>query len=169
MDWFRDQMKKGMNLRTYVLVGFLIAVLLWIHSIDLKQKSFRAKGAAAGSAPVAATAVPDGSGNRRGSEIALASTPAGWGRDPFERRVGDAGEEPGRGRVAPRGGTAPAATGLYLQGIMNGPMGRTALINGEIYREGQRIGAREVIQIGRRSVMILNQGTVTTLTLKGEG
>jgi hypothetical protein len=166
MDWFRDQMKKGMNPRTYVLVAFLVAVLVWIQSIDVKQKSLRARNAAVGSAPAAAAPAP---ADRRGSEVLLASTPAGWGRDPFERRVGDSGEEPGRGRVAPRGGTAPAATGLYLQGIMNGPMGRTALINGEIYREGQRIGAREVIQIGRRSVMILNQGTVTTLTLKGEG
>ena len=169
MDWFRDQMKKGMNPRTYVLIGFLVVVLLWIHSLDVRQKSLRAKGAPTGSAPAAATAARDGQEHRGGSEAQFAGTPAGWGRDPFERRVGDAGEEPGRARVTPRGDTAPAATGLYLQGIMNGPMGRTALINGEIYREGQRIGAREVIQIGRRSVMILNQGTVMTLTLKGEG
>ncbi|MBI4363951.1 MAG: hypothetical protein HY568_00840 [Candidatus Latescibacteria bacterium] len=167
MDWFRDQVKKGMNPRTYVLVGFLVAVLFWIHSLDVKQKSLRARNAASGSARVTALAAPEGS--KRGNAVAAVSTPAGWARDPFERRVIDAGEQPGRARVAPRGGTAPATTGLYLQGIMIGPMGRTALINGEIYREGQRIGVRELIQIGRRSVMILDRGTVTTLTLKGEG
>jgi hypothetical protein len=52
---------------------------------------------------------------------------------------------------------------------MDGPAGRTALINGEIVREGQRIGTREVIQIGRKAVMILDKGNVTTLTLKGDG
>jgi hypothetical protein len=52
---------------------------------------------------------------------------------------------------------------------MEGPMGRTALINGDIYREGQRIGTREVLQIGRRAVMLLDHGTVTTLMLKGDG
>ena len=53
---------------------------------------------------------------------------------------------------------------------MDGPMGRTALINGDIYREGQRIGSREVIQIGKKAVMILDRkGAVTTLTLKGDG
>ncbi len=168
MDWFRHQMKKGMNPRTYVLVGFLVVVLFWIHSLDAKQKALRAKNGAAGAAPGAAVPAQTRLGDRKGTAASFASTPSGWGRDPFERRVIDAGEEPGKGRVAPRGGTSPVPTGLYLQGIMNGPMGRTALINGDIYREGQRIGAREVIQIGRRSVMILNQGTVMTLTLKGE-
>jgi hypothetical protein len=52
---------------------------------------------------------------------------------------------------------------------MNGPAGRTALINGEVYREGERVGSREVLQIGARSVLLLDKGTVTTLTLKGDG
>ena len=52
---------------------------------------------------------------------------------------------------------------------MNSPAGRTALINGEVYREGERIGAREVLQIGTRSVLLLDNGTVTTLTLRGDG
>lgn len=169
MDWFRDQMKKGMNPRMYALVGFLVAVLFWIHSLDVKQKALRAKNGTAGSSPAAVVPALAHLSDAKGTAASFASTPSGWGRDPFERRVMDAGEAPGKARVPPHGGTAPAPTGLYLQGIMNGPMGRTALINGDIYREGQRIGVREVIQIGRRSVMILHQGTVTTLTLKGEG
>jgi len=64
---------------------------------------------------------------------------------------------------------SPVGSGLYLQGIMDGPLGKTALINGDIYREGQRIGSREVIQIGRKSVMLLDHGNVTTLMLKGDG
>ena len=52
---------------------------------------------------------------------------------------------------------------------MYGPLGRTALINGDIYREGQHVGTREVIQIGQRSVILMDQGILTTLTLKGEG
>jgi hypothetical protein len=56
-----------------------------------------------------------------------------------------------------------------LQGVMNGPMGRTALVNGEVVREGDRFAGREVLQIGARSVLILDHGTVVTLTLKGDG
>ena len=169
MDWFRDQMKKGMNPRTYTLVGFLVVVLLWIHSLDVKQRLLRAKNGAISTPAAMAEPAKAHLADGKGTAASFASTPPGWGRDPFERRVMDAGEEPGKARVAPRDGTNPAPTGLYLQGIMNGPMGRTALINGDIYREGQRIGTREVIQIGRRSVMILDHGTVATLTLKGEG
>jgi hypothetical protein len=108
-------------------------------------------------AAVAATARKDGS-----------STPTepGWGRDPFERRFG---AENARGPAPRTRRAAPADPGLWLQGVMNGPAGRTALINGEVYREGERVGSREVLQIGARSVLLLDKGTVTTLTLKGDG
>jgi len=95
-------------------------------------------------------------------------TPPGWGSDPFQRRLGDVGTPAAMSTVA-RGTPSSASTGLFLQGIMEGPMGKTALINGDIYREGQRMGSREVIQIGRKSVMLLDHGNVTTLMLKGDG
>ena len=43
MDWFREQMKKGMNPRTYVLVAFLVLVLVWIQSLDQKRRELRAR------------------------------------------------------------------------------------------------------------------------------
>jgi len=166
MDWFRDQMKKGMNPRTYLLVGFLVAMLLWIHSLDTKQRALRAKAAAITMTP--APAVPAAARLEERTGPRAAQTPMGWGSDPFERRVLDLKGSPWKPvstHVAP-----PAPDDLYLQGIMDGPMGRTALINGDIYREGQRIGSREVIQIGKKAVMILDRkGAVTTLTLKGDG
>ena len=166
MDWFRDQMKKGMNPRTYLLLGFLVAMLLWIHSLDTKAKASRAKAAAVQMTP--APAVPAAARLAEATGPRAAPTPAGWGSDPFERRVMDLKGSPGKpvsSQVAP-----PAPDDLYLQGIMDGPMGRTALINGDIYREGQHIGSREVIQIGKKAVMILGKkGAVTTLTLKGDG
>ena len=165
MDWFQDQMRKGMNPRTYALVAALLLVLAWIHSLDVSRKQLRGRNQAGRVALPAPAPRVDG----RGTQASFAPTPTGWGRDPFERRVFDSGEQAGKARPAPRETTTPAIVGLYLQGIMNGPMGRTALINGEICREGQRIGTREVIQIGRRSVMILDEGSVMTLTLKGEG
>ena len=165
MDWLREQVKRGMNPRSYVLVAFLVAALLWIHSLDEKQRALRAKAAAAGSpAPAPATAVAGG--EKHGPST---PTAAGWGRDPFANRFGTVPVGSGAARSARRGRVAPAATGLYLQGVMNGPAGRTALINGEVYREGERIGAREVLQIGTRSVLLLDNGTVTTLTLRGDG
>jgi len=165
MDWLREQVKRGMNPRSYVLVAFLVATLMWIHSLDEKQRALRAKAAAAGShAPAPATAIA-------GAEKHGPSTPteAGWGRDPFANRFGTVPAGAGAARSAQRGRPAPAAVGLYLQGVMNGPAGRTALINGEVYREGERIGTREVLQIGTRSVLLLDNGTVTTLTLRGDG
>jgi hypothetical protein len=166
MDWFRDQMKRGMNPRTYVLVGFLVGVLVWIQVLDQKQKALRAKHPAVTLAQ--APAVPAARQEERDPAHA-SMTPPGWGGDPFQRRVADAGESAGTMRSVARAASSPAGTGLYLQGIMNGPLGKTALINGEIYREGQRIGTREVIQIGRRSVLLLDHGNVTTLMLKGDG
>jgi hypothetical protein len=38
-----------------------------------------------------------------------------------------------------------------------------------VVREGERIGTREVLQIGRRSVVLLDNGTVVTISLQGEG
>jgi len=167
MDWFQDQMKKGMNPRTYVLVGFLVVALVWIQSMEAKKKAIRASMPAMTVAPAQALPAPaklEDQGSMRASP-----TPLGWGEDPFERRVFNGKETSGAARPVARTDRVPVDTGLYLQGIMDGPMGRTALINGEIYREGQRIGTREVIQIGRKAVMILDKGTVTTLTLKGDG
>jgi hypothetical protein len=167
MDWFQDQMKKGMNPRTYVLVGFLVLVLLWIQSLDAKRRELRAKMPSVTLAPAPAAALPARPAEH--GDLRASATPAGWGPDPFERRVFDGKEPAGAARPVARGAATPPSAGLYLQGIMDGPMGRTALINGEIVREGQRIGTREVIQIGRKAVMILEKGNVTTLTLKGDG
>jgi len=58
---------------------------------------------------------------------------------------------------------------MFLQGIMVGAMGRTALINGEVCREGDRVGSYEVLSIGKRSVMLMKGGSVTTLTIQGDG
>jgi hypothetical protein len=166
MDWLREQVKRGMNPRTYVLVAFLVATLAWIHSLDERQRALRAKAGAAGSQPPAA-AVAVLAAVKRGSST---PTDSGWGRDPFANRFGVAPAGMDRAaRPAQRGRSPQAATGLYLQGVMNGPAGRTALINGDVYREGERIGSREVLQIGTRSVLLLDNGTVTTLTLRGDG
>ena len=165
MEWLREQVKRGMNPRTYILVTLLLAALAWIHSMDERQRALRAKASAAGStAPVPAVAVAAGA--KHGPST---PTEAGWGRDPFANRFGVVPGSAGTARPAQRGRPGPAPTGLYLQGVMNGPAGRTALINGDVYREGERIGSREVLQIGTRSVLLLDNGTVTTLTLRGDG
>jgi len=165
MNWLRDQVKKGMNFRTYALLAFLVVVLFWIHSLDVKRRAIRAATPVVAVAPPAVPA-PARLADRGGARASM--TPAGWGSDPFERRVFDGKESAASMRPVGHQAAAPP-TDLYLQGIMEGPMGRTALINGEIYREGQRVGTREVIQIGRKAVMLLDKGNVMTLTLKGDG
>ena len=166
MNWFRDQVKKGMNFRTYALLAFLVVVLFWIHSLDAKRRAIRAAMPVVAVAPLAAPA-PARPADRSGARASM--TPAGWGSDPFERRVFDGKESAAAMRPVGHPASSEKPPDLYLQGIMEGPMGRTALINGEIYREGQRVGTREVIQIGRKAVMLLDKGNVMTLTLKGDG
>ncbi len=163
MQWLRKQMREGMNTRTYVLVGLLLAVLLWIHSLDEKTRSLRSRTAAGGGAAPAPAVLATASGRND----AATPTPPGWGGDPFDRRF-RLGREPNSESVS-NGKPSARASGLFLQGVMSGPRGRTALVNGEVVREGDRIAGREVLQIGARSVLVLDHGTVITLSLKGEG
>ncbi len=162
MQWLRKQIREGMNTRTYALVGVLLAMLLWIYSLDEKTRALRSGSAAGRGAPAPAMLA---TASERGN--AVTPTPPGWGGDPFDRRF-RLGREP---NSEPVSGTKPSARGseLFLQGVMNGPRGRTALVNGEVVREGDRIAGREVLQIGARSVLVLDHGTVVTLSLKGEG
>jgi hypothetical protein len=163
MSWLREQARQGMNPRTYVLLGLLIAALVTVQSLDEQSKRARLRARGAGGAPppaqLAASAPKQG-----------LSTPTepGWGSDPFRRRFGPEGAPAAVPPSARREAPLPPGAGLYLQGVMNGPSGRTALINGEVYREGERVGSREILQIGARTVMLMDKGTVTTLTLKGD-
>lgn len=163
MDWLRDQAKRGMNPRTFLLLGILVATLLWIQSLDSRTAALRKRArAATAEAPAVPAPAAVAETGKRGPSTPTAE---GWGRDPFARRFGTGGDE----APAPRRARTPAGPGLVLEGVMHGPAGRTALINGRIVREGDRIGSREVLQIGSRSVILMEGGAVTTLTLKGDG
>lgn len=167
MNWILRQLRKGLNPRTYVLLGLLLAVLLWIQALDARQNALRAK-VGAGGAPAAAIAAVPATAARRAKVEAVSP---GWGENPFARRF-SAADDGGTARAASRtrsAGRSARATGLYLQGVMSGPLGRSALINGNVVHEGERVGGREVLQIGRRSVVLLENGTVVTLNLQGEG
>ena len=163
MQWLRKQIREGMNTRTYALVGVLLAMLLWIYSLDEKTRVLRARSAAGGGA-APAPAMLAGSNDRASAPT---PTPPGWGSDPFDRRF-RLGTEP-NSEQAVSGRTSARGAGIYLQGVMNGPRGRTALVNGEVVREGDRIAGREVLQIGAHSILVLDHGTVITVSLKGEG
>ena len=63
MDWVVRQLRKGMNARSFILLGILVAVLLWIRALDSRQKSLRALTGSA-PLPVAVAAAPDGSARR---------------------------------------------------------------------------------------------------------
>ncbi|MEK7348161.1 MAG: hypothetical protein AABZ94_04760 [Candidatus Eisenbacteria bacterium] len=151
-----------MNTRTYALVGVLLAILLWIYSLDEKTRALRSRSAVGGGAPALAMLA-----NASDRGTAVTPTPPGWGGDPFDRRF-RLGREPNSEPVS-GARSSSRGSGLFLQGVMNGPRGRTALVNGEVVREGDRIAGREVLQIGARSVLVLDHGTVVTLSLKGEG
>ena len=164
MDWIRGGKSGRVSARTYVLVALLVVTILGIRSMDEKQKAARARAKAAATSPTPAVAAVAS----RNRDALPSEAAAGWGRDPFSRTFLDAGDGIPIGR---RTGVraAPAAGGLYLQGIMVGAMGRTALINGDVCREGDRVGAYEVLTIGKRSVVLMKNGSVTTLTIQGDG
>jgi hypothetical protein len=164
MDWIKGKKSGRVSVRTYVLVAALVATLFAVHSVDEKEKAARARAKAAGAsllAPAAATLA------NRSREPMAADAVAGWGRDPFAKNSQDRGDDDGVIRAG--SGVGPPVAGLYLQGVMVGATGRTALINGEVCREGDRVGPYEVFSIGRRSAMLIRNGSVTTLTLKGDG
>ena len=164
MDWIKSGQSGRVSARTYGLVAILVLTLIGIHSMDEKQKAARARAKAAATSPTPAVATPAS----RNRDALPAEAAAGWGRDPFSRTFLDAGDEVHAGRkLGLRPG--PAGAPVYLQGIMVGAMGRTALINGEICREGDRVGSYEVLSIGKRSVMLMKNGSVTTLTIQGDG
>ena len=164
MDWIRGGKSGRVSPRTYALVAILVLTILGIRSMDEKQKAARARAQAAATSPTPAVAAVAS----RNRDALPSEAAAGWGRDPFSRTFLDAGDEVPAGR---RTGLrpAPAGGGLFLQGIMVGAMGRTALINGDVCREGDRVGPYEVLSIGKRTVMLMKNGSVTTLTIQGGG
>jgi hypothetical protein len=166
MDWIKGKKSGRVSVRTYVLVAALVATLFSVHSMDEKGKAARARARAVVSTPQAPAAAALASRNREPLE---AGAVAGWGRDPFTRSFHDRGDDDGVVRAGSALVANPAAAGLYLQGVMVGATGRTALINGEVCREGDRVGLYEVLSIGKRSAMLIRNGSVTTLTLKGDG
>jgi hypothetical protein len=163
MSWLREQARRGISPATYVLLGLLVAALVTVQSLDEQAKRARLRAPAVAGAPPPAQLLA--SAPKQGLST---PTEPGWGSDPFRRRFGPEGT-PATMPPARREAPPPSGAGLYLQGVMNGPSGRTALINGEVYREGERVGSREILQIGARTVMLMDKGTVTTLTLKGDG
>lgn len=167
MDWIKGKKSGRVGVRTYVLVAALVGTLFAVHSMEEREKASRARARAAVSNPQVPAAATLASRNR---EPMAAEAAAGWGRDPFARTFHDRGDDDGVVRAGSGLNPNPAGTpGLYLQGVMVGPTGRTALINGEVCREGDRVGSYEVLSIGKRSAMLIRNGSVTTLTLRGDG
>lgn len=73
-----------------------------------------------------------------------------WGNDPFG----------GPPEADAESGGGPARPGDELEGIIAGPTGMVAILNQQIVRIGDRIGAERVIEITPRSV-ILQRGQQT--------
>jgi Type II secretion system protein C len=154
--------KPGMSPTTIAMLAILAGVLMWTWWLDAQQKTRRAARAV----PAVVTTLPTVA---RIAEPQRMASDTGWGRDPFERRVQETGDrEPAVAPPAPApaaGPPAAATLAVRLDGIMEGPRGRIALINGEGYRAGGRVGSWEVVQIERDRVVLRFGGTLKTLTL----
>jgi hypothetical protein len=85
-DW-REQVRRGLNLRTYLLLAILVGTIVWVQSLDGRARAMRARSAAVASAPadpIPSPVVTTGSG---GAEPAEQQS---WGRDPFDPKFSGA-------------------------------------------------------------------------------
>jgi hypothetical protein len=86
MNGWLDALRRGMNPRTYALLAALVVTLLWIQSLDTKQRAMRERAAAARDHASVATAAPAPGPAADRSKDGGAEE---WGRDPFEPRFGE--------------------------------------------------------------------------------
>ena len=161
----RGSANSGVSARVYLLLAAFIGVLLWSRWLDVKGRAIRAR---VRTVPVVTALLPASARPAVAEGMEASAVPdTGWGRDPFERRVAEDGEEERSTTPRPAGPIAVQPPALSLEGIMAGPRGRTAIINGEVYREGDHVGSCEVLQIGRDKVLLRDHGSVRTLGLAG--
>ena len=75
--------------------------------------------------------------------------------------------DPTRPDAAPPAATAAsdAVQVLRLQGILRGPAGSSAIIDGHRLRAGEQAGDLRVLEIRARSVLVERQGSRQVLTL----
>lgn len=73
-----------------------------------------------------------------------------WGRDPFSSPFGNRTTQP------QKGGSHAGAGGLT--GIIYGKHMRLAIIDGEVFREGSTVGDRKLVDIRRKSVILMSVG-----------
>lgn len=165
MRWLQGQTGNPIGWSTYVLIAVLVVTLWGAYAIEMKDRAARARARATGGA---GSPAPAGAALVAGGRASLpAEATTGWGRDPFRKSFSDGGDEGVAAPVWRSGRPSSSGSGLFLQGVMVGPTGRTALINGQIVREGDRVGSYSILSIGHRSVVLMQNGSATTLTIRG--
>lgn len=71
-----------------------------------------------------------------------------WGRDPFSNPLG---------RKPAAQPTVPGQTGSGLTGIIYSKQVRFAIIGGEVLREGGMVGGKRLVDIRRKSVVLMDE------------
>ncbi len=73
-----------------------------------------------------------------------------WGRDPFNSPLGNKTALPQKG--------GPQAEAGGLTGIIYGKHARLAIIDGEVLREGSMVGDKKLVDVRRKSVILMSAG-----------
>lgn len=174
--------------RETILIGVLVLAGLWTLSLDrgLERKRRANRAARARSRAAVAQLAAQGAGRGapraahpgRGARASVAwqasssrrpaagaramqsALPSGWGLDPFDR--------PFAARTSPV--EEPSLPGvdesIRLEGVLITERGAAAMIGGELYREGDRVGPLEIVSIRRDAVVVRHPGDGTTTTLE---
>ena len=154
---------------TYLAGGVLVLALLVIGGMDLQIKKSKARarslGGAAPAVPEAAAQDVGPAVNRGNLGWARTDGRLEWGADPFGNRfhisLPQADDAPGADEEEVEG--TPAVPSL--QGIITGPGGKMALINGELMRVGDRLNEIRLLHIGEDYVAVSQSGRSMTLTM----
>jgi hypothetical protein len=161
-------MKRRPKKGEIILIGVLVATVLWVLSLDSKVKRARAKNRAAKASaqnPVQAALEAVDRTVRPQLQIAAGDLSPFWGADPFDRpftREFDMDELEVGDEVVEK----PDA--LVLYGVIIGERGATALIDRTVCEVGDTISGYRVEAISKERVLLrrLRDGSTRELTVE---
>jgi hypothetical protein len=164
---------------TYGAVGVLVLVLLVIGGMDLQIKKSKARARSLVAAAPVAPAVPGVVAQNANAAVSQSSLGwesmnggLEWGADPFTGKFRILVPQSEGETASDEEGPEVTVTAPRLEGIVRGPNGNMALVNGQLMRVGSTMNCIRLIHIGQDHVILSQGGRQMRLTmcpLQGRG